>query len=132
LALLKAEIDEQLHAYLEGGGMVPGWRLKAKVKQRKWIADAQGVAEELANLGFKPDDIWQPPVLQTFKVADAAAKRLGVTIPDYLRVAPPTNETTIATTDDPAPVIERALLLDQFRASLRLVQQQSLATTKEK
>ena len=39
LALYKKEVDEQLHAYLEDGGKVPGWRLKAKVKQRQWIDD---------------------------------------------------------------------------------------------
>ena len=43
-------------------------------------------------LGFQKDEIWQTK-LQTFAVADKAAKRLGVKIPEHLRVAPPTDET---------------------------------------
>lgn len=123
LAMLKAEIDEQMHAYLENGGLIPGWRLKAKTKQRKWRDDTARVADELARLGLKSDEIWRRE-LQTFKVTDAAAKRRGVDIErlDALRAAPPTNETTIATVDDPAPVVERALLIDRFRESLKLLQ----------
>jgi Protein of unknown function (DUF2800) len=116
LAMYKKEVDEQLHAYLEDGGTVPGWRLKAKVKDRKWIDD-ETVEQTLINLGFDDDEIWQRK-LQTFKVADAAAKRLGVKIPDELRVAPPSNETTVCTADDPAPPVERGLVVEQFAAAL--------------
>lgn len=116
LAMMKKEIDEQMHTYLDGGGTIPGWRLKLKTKQRQWI-DPEIVAPELKKLGFKHDEIWQTK-LQTFQIADAAARRLGVEIPDNLRVAPPTSETTIATTNDPAPVVERQLVIEQFRASL--------------
>jgi hypothetical protein len=115
-ALFKKEVDEQLHAYLEAGGTVPGWRLKAKVKLRQWI-DEDTVENTLARLGFARDEIWQSK-LQTFQSADATAKRRGVKIPDNLRVAPVTNETTIATTDDPAPVVERGLAMEAFRAAL--------------
>ncbi|HEU4379880.1 MAG TPA: DUF2800 domain-containing protein [Hyphomicrobiaceae bacterium] len=115
-ALYKREIDEQMHAYLEAGGLIPGWRLKAKTKQRQWIEE-EIVADVLIRLGFRPADIWQQKLV-TFAAADAAAKRLGVKIPDELRVAPETNETTIATVDDPAPVVDRGLAIEQFRASL--------------
>jgi hypothetical protein len=124
LAMYKKEVDEQLHSYLESGGYVEGWRLKPKVKMRQWI-DENIVEKELKKLGFKPDEIWQKK-LTTFQSADATAKRRGVVIPERLRVAPPTNETTIATTDDPAPVVERLLLVENFRASLKqLLKQQS-------
>jgi hypothetical protein len=117
LAMLKAEIDQQMHAYLEAGGTIPGWRLKAKAKQRKWIEE-HIVADELARLGFEPDDIWRTE-LQTFQHVDAAAKKLGVKVPDDLRVAPPTTETTIARSDDPAPVAEPHVAVEQFAAALR-------------
>jgi hypothetical protein len=110
------EITEQIHSYMEAGGTVPGWKLKAKAKQRQWV-DEQKVAYELAELGFGDDEIWQRK-LQTFAVAEKAAKKLGVKIPDHLRVAPPSNETTIAPTSDPAPVVEKALASEQFRAAL--------------
>lgn len=116
-AMFKKEIDEQMHAYLDAGGSVPGWRLKAKTTQRKWIEEAV-VEKALKKLGFKSEEIWQQKLV-TFSSADATAKRRNVTIPDHLRVAPPTSETTVATSDDPAPVVERALAMDQFRASLR-------------
>jgi hypothetical protein len=119
LAMLKKEVDEQLHAYLTDGGKVPGWRLKAKVKQRQWIEEGI-VAGELHKLGFKPDEIWQEK-LQTFAAADAAAKRLGVKIPDHLRVAPPSNETTVAPTDDPAPVVDPARAVEAVREALALL-----------
>jgi len=116
-ALFKKEVDEQLHAYLEAGGKVPGWRLKPKTKLRQWIDD-QTVYRTLSSLGFQADEIWQQK-LATFASADATAKRLGVKIPDHLRVAPPTTETTIAATDDPAPVVEPAAAAELFSAALR-------------
>jgi Protein of unknown function (DUF2800) len=118
--MFKKTLDEQLHAYLEDGGIVPGWRLKYKTKQRQWIDD-KVVNDELAALGFEQDDIWQYK-LQTFAATDKTAKRLGVKIPDHLRVAPPTTETTVCQTDDPAPVVERQLAIEQFRASLKALQ----------
>ena len=117
LAMYTKSVNDQLHAYLEDGGQVPGWRLKAKAKQRQWV-DEEIVWAELQLLGFKRDEIWQRK-LQTFQSTDATAKRLGVKIPDELRVAPPSTETTIAATSDPAPVVERALAIEQFRASLK-------------
>lgn len=114
--MFKKEIDDQMHAYLEAGGLIPGWRLKLKAKQRQWIDEAS-VAKILGKLGFKTDQIYRPKLV-TFESADRTAKALGVKIPDELRVAPATNETTIATVDDPAPIVERGLVIEQFRASL--------------
>ena len=64
--------------------------------------------------------------LVTFREADAVAKRLGVKIPEELRVAPPPSGTTLATSDDPAPPVERTALIDKFTASLRLLQNQAV------
>jgi len=119
-AMLKKEVDEQIHAYLEQGGKVPGWRLKAKTKQRQWV-DEETVSSTLLNMGFSQDEIWQRK-LQTFAATDAAARRHGVKIPDALRVAPPTTETTIAATDDPAPVVEPTVAVEQFTAALKQLQ----------
>jgi hypothetical protein len=119
VAAFKKEVDEQLHAFLEDGGTVPGWKLKAKAKQRQWV-DEGTVEKALFHLGFGENEVWQKK-LQTFQVVDAAAKRLGVVIPEHLRVAPPTNETTICPTSDPAPAVERATALEQFRASIPLL-----------
>ena len=117
--MFKKEVDDQLHSFLEDGGKVPGWRLKAKAKQRQWV-DEDTVDLELRRLGFEDDEIWRSELV-TFKAADATAKRRGVKIPDELRVAPPTNETTVAPTDDPAPVIERGDVVEAFRESLKLL-----------
>ena len=122
LVLLKTTIDEQMHTYLEKGGQIPGWRLKHKAKMRQWV-DPKVVEPALKKLGFEDDQIWQEKLV-TFQSADATAKKLGVTIPDDLRVAPPATETTLATTDDPAPVVEPAKLVEMFSASLKLLQQE--------
>jgi len=119
----KTELDAQMHAYLENGGTIPGWRLKNKATRRQWV-DADTVAATLAGIGFSADEIWRDPELLTFQQAEAIAKRLGEKIPDELRVAPPPSGTTLATTDDPAPVVEPAALVERFVASLRLLQQQ--------
>jgi len=117
LVMFKADIDRQMHSYLEQGGKVPGWRLKAKAKQRQWV-DEQTVHKALRGLGFVDAEIWQTK-LQTFQVTDAVAKRRGVAIPEHLRVAPETAETTIARTDDPAPVVEPHIAIEQFREALK-------------
>ncbi len=124
MAMFKKSIDEQMHSYMESGGIVPGWKLKQKVKLRQWV-DEDIVEAELKQLGFDDDDIWQHK-LQTFQVADAAAKRLGVKIPDALRVAPPTTETTVTTADDPAPEVQPHVAVEQFSSALRQLQQSIL------
>lgn len=116
VSLFKKTLDEQLHAYLEDGGKVPGWRLKPKAKQRQWIDDGI-VYDALREIGFEITDIYQSKLV-SFSSADATAKRLGVEIPDHLRVVPPTNETTICRTDDPAPEIHKPLAIEQFRLAL--------------
>ncbi len=118
VAPLKKEIDAQTHAFLEAGGVVPGWRLKDQVPDRKWV-DPTKVAPVLRGLGFKEDEIFQPPKLQTFKVADAAAKKLGVDIPADLRPRPPSSGTTICRVDDDAPPANRGTALTAFGQSLR-------------
>jgi hypothetical protein len=117
LAMFTKEVNEQLHAYLEDGGQVPGWRLKDKVKNRQWIDD-DDVYRELRKLGFENGEIFQQK-LTTFAAADATAKRLGVVIPDHLRVAPPTTETTVCQTDDPAPPVERRVAIEEFASALK-------------
>jgi len=119
LADYTKEVNEQLHAFLEDGGEVPGWKLKAKVKARQWV-DEETVERTLGDLGFKPWEIWEEK-LTTFAKADATAKQRGVKIPDHLRIAPPTNETTVTTSDDPAPAVDRATAIEQFRASIPLL-----------
>jgi hypothetical protein len=112
-----------MHAYLENGGAIPGWRLKDKATRRQWI-DPDVVEETLGSLGFAEDEIWRRELV-TFTQADNTAKRIGVKIPDELRVAPPPSGTTLATSDDPAPPVERTALIDKFTASLRLLQNQA-------
>jgi hypothetical protein len=113
----KKQVDEQVHAYLENGGSVPGWKLKLKTKLRQWV-DEDVVNNELTRLGFGQDEIWQRK-LQTFGVAEKAAKRLKVKIPDHLRVAPETDETVIVPESDPAPRIDRAKANEEFAAALK-------------
>ena len=120
----KTELDSQMHAYLENGGAIPGWRLKDKATRRQWVDD-KTVSATLGDLGFLHVEIWRKPELVTFQQADATAKRRGVEIPDKLRVAPPPSGTTLATVDDPAPVVEPpSTLMEKFAASLRLLEQQ--------
>jgi Protein of unknown function (DUF2800) len=117
-AEFKMTIDAQLHAYLSAGGVVPGWRLKPKGKLRQWI-DEGIVEQELSALGYEPHEIWQRKLV-TFNAADATAKRKGVKIPDYLRVAPATNETTVCREDDPSPRVQGGpALTELLQESLR-------------
>jgi hypothetical protein len=117
LGMFAKEVNDQLHAYLEAGGEVPGWRLKDKVRNRQWI-DEDEVEQALRDLGFEVGEIWRSQ-LQTFASVDATAKRLGVEIPDHLRVAPPTTETTVCRTDDPAPPVERRVAIEEFASALK-------------
>ena len=123
LALFSKEVNDQLHAYLEDGGKVLGWKLKLKAKQRKWI-DEDTVEQTLHDLGFEADEIWKSELV-TFAKAEATARRLGVKIPEHLRAAPPTNETTVTTSDDPAPAVERHTAIEQFTAALADLRKQA-------
>ena len=118
-ALFKKEIDDQMHAFLSEGGKVPGWRLKHKTRMRQWIDETE-VEAALKKLGFKPSEIWRRKLL-TFEAADALARRKNRKIPDDLRVAPATSETTIARDDDPAPIVQPVVLVEKFQASLKLL-----------
>ena len=118
LAMYQKEVNDQLHSYLEAGGVVPGWRLKWKARQRQWI-DESIVRRELEQLGFEAEEIVAPPKLVTFAAAEATAKKLGVNIPNHLRVAPESTETTIAPTSDPAPVVDRQLAQAEFSTALK-------------
>jgi len=113
------EVDRQLEIYLRAGGIVPGWTLEPKKKQRKWV-DPAVVVPELIKLGFKDDEIWKHS-LQTFQVTDAAAKKRGKTIPQHLRVAPETNEMAIVRAEDHKPLVDSSPLLDQLKASVALI-----------
>jgi len=116
-AQYKKQVDEAVHSFLENGGTVPGWHLKQKTKLRQWI-DEDTVVPWLRDHGFDESEIWQTK-LQTFAVADKAAKRLGVKIPDHLRVAPPTDETTLAPDGDTSPAIDRNAAALEFQAALK-------------
>jgi CRISPR/Cas system-associated exonuclease Cas4 (RecB family) len=116
LAIFAKEIDAQLKAYLEDGGHVPGYVLQPKKKLRQW-ADTPTVGRALDNLGFKQHEIWQAKLV-TFAEADKTAKRLGVKIPEELRVTPETDETAVVRAEEAAfPPIERPLAIEQFAAS---------------
>jgi len=112
----KKTIDEMLMQHLRDGGRAPGYALKPMVKDRKWLDDADRVAAELKALGLKEPEIWQKK-LQTFKVVDAAAKRLRVEIPEMLRPKPPSSDMTLTAEGDPdaVPLVEQT---QQFRAAL--------------
>ena len=116
LAVFAKEIDAQLKAYLEDGGTVPGYVLQPKKKLRQW-ADEETVVPWLRDHGFDEEEIWQTK-LQTFAVADKVAKRLGVKIPDELRVTPPSDETVVVRAEEATlPPVERQLAIEQFAAS---------------
>lgn len=117
LDLFRKEVQDQAHAWLEDGGVIPGWQLQHKKKLRQW-ADEMEVSNTLYKLGFKKEDIWQAPKLQTFAVADKAAKRLGVKIPDELRVTPPPTATEVARADGTTPALDRPTAIKQFEASV--------------
>jgi hypothetical protein len=114
------EIDDQLHRYLEGGGHVPGWKLKYREKLRKWNDDENLVAKELEGLGFEDDQIWISK-LRTFKETDQTAKRLGVRI-DHLRYKPESTETVPVPESDNAPAVDRDTSVNEFAAALKLLQ----------
>lgn len=113
------EVDKQLEQYLRGGGLVPGWALAPKQKQRKWV-DPAVVVPELIKLGFRDDEIWKHE-LQTFAVTDAAAKKRGKTIPPHLRAAPPSDEVKIVRAEDHKSFVDSSQLLDQLKASVALI-----------
>lgn len=97
------EIDSALMEHLKAGGKAPGFALKPQVKNRKWLDDAAFVAKHLKKLGLPDEKIWQHK-LQTFTVTDAAAKKLGVAIPDSLRPRPESADLTLTYEGDPQAV----------------------------
>ena len=113
------EVDRQIEHYLKAGGIVPGWALEPRKKQRKWVDNAV-VVPELIKLGFKDSEIWRHE-LQTFAVTDEAAKKRGKTIPAHLRVAPETDEMKIVRSTEHKPIVDSSTLIDQLKASVALI-----------
>ena len=89
-----------------------------KKKLRQWI-DEQTVAAELGKIGFAQDQIWQRKLV-TFGSADATAKRKGIKMPEYLRVAPPSTEMVPARDGQPE-AIGRETVMEQLKASVALL-----------
>jgi hypothetical protein len=116
-------IDDQLHRYLEGGGTVPGWKLKYKTKLRQWV-DEEIVEHALEDIGFDTRDIYQRKLV-TFAAAEKTARRLGVKIPEHLRVAPESTETVPVPESDPAPAVDRETATAEFAAALLAISGQS-------
>jgi hypothetical protein len=121
--LYKKDIDDMLIEHLRAGGTAPGFKLKLAVKNRKWLDDVDLVAKSLKQLGLKDEQIWQRR-LQTFAVTDAAAKRLGVTIPDALRPKPPTTDLVLTTEGDPN-ALDMGLRQQEFSAALKALKQET-------
>jgi hypothetical protein len=115
LTAFAKEVDEQILGMLKAGEDVPGWVLTPKIKLRKWIAP-EVVEPALKRIGFKKDDIWRTELV-TFGAAEKTAKRLGKTIPDNLRIAPPSTEYDIVRADA-AVSVEFPSALEMFEASL--------------
>lgn len=113
------EVDRQMEIYLTAGGVIPGWVLEPRKKQRKWV-DPAVVVPELIKLGFKDDEIWKHE-LQTFQVTDAAAKKRGKTIPAHLRATPPSDEMKIVRSSEHKPFVDSGNVLEQLRASVALI-----------
>jgi len=118
----KAAIDDMLIEHLRAGGKAPGFGVKLATKNRKWLDDVDLVAKSLKKLGLPDDKIWQRK-LQTFTVTDAAAKRLGVTIPDALRPKPPTTDLVLTAEDDPN-ALDMGLRQQEFSAALKALKQE--------
>jgi hypothetical protein len=112
------EVDNQIEIYLRAGGIVPGWGLQPKKKQRKWV-DPAVVVPELIRLGFSDAEIWRHE-LQTFAVTDAAARKRGKTIPAHLRVVPDTDEVNIVRSTEHKAIVDSSSLLEQLKASVQL------------
>ncbi|HEX6831574.1 MAG TPA: DUF2800 domain-containing protein, partial [Methyloceanibacter sp.] len=119
----KSAIDDALMEHLRQGGKADGFALKPAVKNRKWLDDVDTVAKTLAKLGLNTDQIWQKK-LQTFKVVDTAAKRLGVEVPDHLRPRPQSVDLVLTYEGDPAAVNPTQLTAD-FTASLKKIKQET-------
>jgi len=117
----KKQVDEALHSYMENGGKVPGWDLAYKKKLRQWI-DGDTVHNTLHQLGFDTTEIWTQK-LRTFAETDKTARRLGVKIPDHLRVAPESTETTVVPTGTAVGrIVDRDTAEAEFIAALKLLQ----------
>ena len=120
-AKLKKEIDDQMHTFLEAGGQIPGWRLKPENKNAA-VDRRRHRARELRNLGFTPQEICRKNC-RLFRLLtpphESEASRSLIIYASHRE----TNETTIAPTNDPAPVVDRRLghrrVLESFKAIAR-------------
>lgn len=122
--MYKTEIDRALYDWLLQGRDAPGFALKPKQANRRWLDDADYVAGELRRLGLTKAEVWAKPKLNPFTVVDAAAKRRRVTVPDALRPRPQTTELVLTDDADPQRV-DPGQRAAAFSAALKRLRQET-------
>jgi hypothetical protein len=115
---LAAEIRRQMHEFMDAGGIVPHYKLVAKRAYRKWIDEAETVAE-MANLGLKVDEIWESNVRSPAQM-EKVLKPLGLKLPDDLTEAV-SSGTTIAPDGDPRQPEQLGVLEAQLTHALKAI-----------
>lgn len=94
------ELQQLAHGLIEEGKTIPGWKLVNKRATRQWVD------EDKANDWMDENGIYplQEPKLITPAVAEKAAKKAKLNLPDDLVVAV-SSGSTLAPEDDPRPSV---------------------------
>ena len=111
-------IKQDAHKLMEEGGKIPGWKLVAKRKIRKWARDDSRTSLELGVLGLESTDIWKSTLVspaQAEKLLDKGQRKKL----DKL-IEAKSSGTTLAAASDPRPQIsDLKTAIENIGASLK-------------
>ena len=115
------EIFKQAHAYMEEGGKVDGWFLKAKASRgREWVVSDEEVKKFMKNRKFTLDD-YMPRKMISMPQCEALLKKTKRVIPEEMYRKKPSSGTTMTRDADAAidATSERAKQLGNKLAAFR-------------
>ena len=115
-ALMAATVIEpwlkDLYAHAQGlleqGQAIDGWKLVAKRATRQWAMDDVITVPELAKLGLKRDDLFEPPSLRSPAQVEKLLPRKRYGELNQL-VTKQSSGVTLAPSSDPRPAVQLAL-----------------------
>jgi hypothetical protein len=111
------EIRRQVHAYLEGGGVVENWKLVPKRATRQWVDSEENTSAALRGIGATDTDLYTEQELRSVAQMEKALKKKAIELPETLWHSI-SSGLTVAPIDDARPTASHSVIIPRLREAL--------------